>query len=176
MRPFLGLAPPIFVVQKHKARSLHYDFRLEINGTLVSWAIPKGPSLSPKDKRLAIRVGDHSLSYGEFEGRLRAGEHGAGTVIVWDYGRWEPIGDSERGLGLGELEFLLHGKKLKGKWSLVRFGHKGPKEWLLIKTADDQASEVDSLIQFPRSALTERTLEEVDGDPRVPELRCEDFG
>lgn len=176
MRPFSSLAPPIFVIQKHQARSLHYDFRLEIEGKLVSWAIPKGPSLSPKNKRLALRVTDHSLSYGEFEGRIRVGEPGAGTVIVWDFGRWESPKDPQKALEEGNLDFVLHGSKLSGTWSLLRFEHKGPKDWLLIKKADDKACDVDILAKLPGSALTGRKLEEVAVDPSAPELDCSSFG
>lgn len=176
MRPFPSLTPPIFVVQKHQARTLHYDFRLEIEGTLVSWAIPKGPSLSPKDKRLAVRVADHSLSYGDFEGRIREGEYGAGAVIVWDYGIWVPAAPSEEGLAVGQLDFLLQGKKLKGKWRLLRFRHGKPKDWLLIKKDDSESVEGDITVESPRSAVSGKTLAEIATDPEVRELSCKDFG
>src|SRR5688572_32767825 len=109
-----------FVVQKHAASRLHYDFRLELDGTLKSWAVPKGPSLDPEDKRMAVHVEDHPLSYGSFEGVIPPGQYGAGTVIVWDRGSWEPVGDPREGLREGKLKFLLHGEKLAGAWTLVR--------------------------------------------------------
>jgi bifunctional non-homologous end joining protein LigD len=111
----------IFVVQKHRATSLHYDFRLEWNGTLLSWAVPKGPSLDPSVKRLAMRVEDHPLEYADFEGVIPEGEYGGGTVMVWDKGTWEPeIPDVDEALAKGDLKFALHGKKLKGSWVCAR--------------------------------------------------------
>lgn len=133
---------PIYVVQKHVASSLHYDFRLELDGTLKSWAIPKGPSLDPAQKRLAIRVEDHSLSYADFEGVIPPGQYGAGRVVIWDQGTWEPIANPQAGLENGALEFVLHGDKLKGGWVLVRLrGKPGHKQnaWLLIKRQDAYA-------------------------------------
>ena len=126
----------IFVVQKHHASHLHYDFRLEIDDVLKSWAIPKGPSLDPKDKRLAVMTEDHPLDYAKFSGVIPAGEYGAGTVEIWDHGTWEPLADPLIGLKQGRLHFVLHGKKLHGTWALVAFKNE-PKNWLLIKANDE---------------------------------------
>ena len=109
-----------FVIQKHAASRLHYDFRLELDGTLKSWAVPKGPSLDPADKRLAMQVEDHPLEYGGFEGTIPKGEYGGGTVMVWDRGTWEPVGDPRKGYRDGNLKFTLDGEKLHGGWVLVR--------------------------------------------------------
>lgn len=122
----------IFVVQKHHASHLHYDFRLAIDGVLKSWAIPKGPSTNPKDKRLAVMTEDHPLAYAEFEGIIPKGEYGAGTVEIWDRGTWEAISDVALGLQQRKLEFILHGKKLHGTWVLIGFKN-DHKNWLLIK-------------------------------------------
>ena len=127
----------IFVVQKHHARNLHYDFRLEFDGALKSWAVPKGPSLDPADKRLAVEVEDHPIDYANFEGEIPKGEYGAGQVIVWDKGTWSPPEDFAAAVKKGHLIFELHGQKLKGKWSLVRMGKPSEKNnWLLLKTKD----------------------------------------
>ena len=126
-----------FVIQKHRARTLHYDFRLELDGVLKSWAVPRGPSRRPADKRLAVRTEDHPLSYADFEGTIPAGEYGAGTVAIWDRGTWEPLGDPDAGLRHGKLEFVLHGRRLTGAWVLIRLRHDKKKRrrenWLLIK-------------------------------------------
>src|ERR1700739_901167 len=111
---------PAFVIQKHAATRLHYDFRLELNGVLLSWAVPKGPSLDPNDKRLAMHVEDHPLEYGDFEGVIPAKQYGAGTVMLWDRGTWIPKGDPKELLEKGRLKFDLHGEKLHGGWNLVR--------------------------------------------------------
>jgi bifunctional non-homologous end joining protein LigD len=130
----------IFVVQKHAARRLHWDFRLEWKGTLRSWAVPKGPSLDPADKRLAVEVEDHPIAYAKFSGDIPAGQYGAGHVDLWDNGTWEPVGDFDKGLAKGRLEFLLHGKKLAGKWHLVRTRMQGKQpQWLLMKSHDAAA-------------------------------------
>ena len=131
-----------FVIQKHAARSLHYDFRLELDGTLKSWAVPKGPSLDPADKRMAVHVEDHPLDYATFEGVIPAGQYGAGTVIVWDRGTWVPTDDPGEGYRQGKLKFELHGEKLQGRWTLVRMRGRGKERqepWLLIKERDDTA-------------------------------------
>ena len=131
-----------FVVQKHRARRLHYDLRLEIGDVLASWAVTRGPSLVPGEKRLAVHVEDHPRDYADFEGTIGPGQYGSGEVIVWDRGRWQPEGDPVRGLKKGRLDFTLEGAKLKGRWHLVRMAAKrGEKRenWLLIKGSDDDA-------------------------------------
>jgi len=135
-----------FVIQKHAARSLHYDFRLELDGTLKSWAVPKGPSLDPTVKRMAVQVEDHPLSYADFEGTIPPKHYGAGTVIVWDRGAWSPVGDAGQGLRDGHLKFDLDGEKLHGRWALVRMKPRGGERqpsWLLMKERDAQARSVD---------------------------------
>ncbi|HVX64165.1 MAG TPA: DNA polymerase ligase N-terminal domain-containing protein, partial [Pirellulales bacterium] len=131
-----------FVVQKHAASTLHYDFRLELAGVLKSWAVPKGPSFDPSEKRLAVQVEDHPLEYADFEGAIPSGEYGAGNVIVWDRGDWEPEGDPKEGYRNGRLNFTLHGEKLHGGWSLIRMAPRRKQKainWLLIKRHDDDA-------------------------------------
>lgn len=135
-----------FVIQEHHARRLHYDFRLEWEGVLKSWAVPKGPSLDPGDKRLAVQTEDHPLDYGKFHGTIPEGEYGAGEVFIWDKGTWEPIGDPEAGLKKGHLEFHLKGYRLQGKWMLIRTHYKGnedKKNWLLIKRTDEEQATED---------------------------------
>ena len=130
----------IFVVQKHAARRLHWDFRLEWEGTLRSWAIPKGPSLDPADKRLAVEVEDHPIAYASFEGDIPKGQYGGGHVDIWDNGTWQPVGDVGQGLQKGRLEFDLSGDKLSGRWHLVRTRMQGKQpQWLLIKARDAAA-------------------------------------
>lgn len=153
----------IYVVQKHRATQLHYDFRLEWNGVLLSWAVPKGPSLDPSTKRLAMQVEDHPVDYADFEGVIPAGEYGGGTVMVWDYGTWEPEQpDVDAALAKGDLKVTLHGKKLQGSWVLVRtrgFGSSsGKSSWLLIKHRDQYASTEDIAETQPYSAKTKRLL------------------
>ena len=132
-----------FVIQKHAARKLHYDFRLELDGTLKSWAVPKGPSLDPREKRLAVHVEDHPVSYGSFEGDIPENEYGAGHVIVWDRGTWSPVGDAAAGYRKGHLKFRLEGEKLSGGWALLRMGKPGGDKdnWLLVKERDEAARE-----------------------------------
>ena len=174
----------IFCVQKHAASRLHYDFRLELEGVLKSWTIPKGPSLDPHEKRLAVRVEDHPLQYAAFEGTIPKGEYGGGTVMLWDTGWWEPDTewvaagrhmphpsdsktaappiDAAAALAKGELKFVLHGKKLTGSWALVQMKGRGPANWLLLKHADSAArpgSDVE--IEAPDSAATGRSLKDI---------------
>lgn len=151
-----------FCIQKHDASHLHYDFRLELDGTLKSWAIPKGPSLDPKVRRLAVHVEDHPLDYADFEGHIPEGHYGAGDVIVWDRGVWEPEGDAREAYAKGKLRFRLQGEKLSGVWNLFRTHLAGKKEqWMLVKSHDSQArSEADySIVEAqPDSVLSDRTL------------------
>jgi bifunctional non-homologous end joining protein LigD len=154
----------MFVVQKHRASHLHYDFRLEADGVLKSWAIPKGPALDPKVKRLAMQVEDHPVDYAKFEGVIPEGEYGGGTVMVWDYGTYEPenTDDVAAAIRKGELKFSLKGKKLMGSWALVRTRNR---QWLLIKHRDYYAAEgVDVMEVAPASILTRRTLAEIAED------------
>ena len=154
----------IFVVQKHRATQLHYDFRLEWNGVLLSWAVPKGPSLDPGTKRLAMHVEDHPIEYAKFEGVIPEGEYGGGTVMVWDTGTWTPEQDDpEAALAKGDLKFTLHGKKLHGSWVLVRtrgFGG-SDKSWLLIKHRDEYASDADITAEMPKSAVSGKLLADI---------------
>jgi bifunctional non-homologous end joining protein LigD len=145
-----------FVIQKHRASRLHYDFRLEHDGVMLSWAVPKGPSLDPATKRLAMQTEDHPIEYNRFEGVIPEGEYGAGTVMIWDQGTWEPeVEDAERALAKGDLKFTLHGKKLTGSWVLVRTRNR---QWLLIKHRDEAATREDVTISKPRSVVSRRTL------------------
>ena len=159
----------VFVVQKHQASHLHYDFRLELDGVLKSWAVPKGPSLNPKEKRLAIMVEDHPLEYRTFEGVIAEGEYGAGEVIVWDQGTYRPLTGKTKEemqqqvraqLNQGELRFLLFGEKLRGEFALIRQKRLGEKAWLLIKKRDQYASNTDITLQ-DRSVISGKRLGEV---------------
>jgi bifunctional non-homologous end joining protein LigD len=161
-----------FVIQKHAARRLHYDFRLELDGVLKSWAVPKGPSLDPGEKRLAVHVEDHPLDYGEFEGIIPEGEYGGGTVLLWDRGTWISLDpDPEAAYRKGSLKFILNGQKLRGKWALVRMGGKAANErrenWLLIKERDDEAlpQSGDAVVKDnPLSVTTGRSLDTIASD------------
>src|ERR1700733_8156314 len=164
-----------FVVQKHDASRLHYDFRLEMDGVLKSWAIPKGPSLNPADKRLAMQVEDHPFDYKDFEGIIPAGNYGAGTVMVWDEGTYEPLEETNgtkaaeerallKQLRDGSLKFRLNGKKLKGEFALVRTKGRGDNSWLLIKHRDRYASETP-VTDKDKSVLTKKTLEQIAASP-----------
>ena len=161
---------PIFVVQKHDASRLHYDFRLEINGVLTSWAVPKGPSMNPADKRLAVMTEDHPLEYADFEGVIPKGQYGAGTVMVWDKGWYDPAGDVpvDRQLARGKIDVVLHGRKLREGFTIIRTtnrssGRSQTRNWLLVKHRDEYADSSWN-IEAPtlnRSVLTGRTLEEI---------------
>src|SRR5438477_11702151 len=183
-----------FVVQKHRATRLHYDFRLELDGVLKSWAVPKGPSLDPADKRLAMQVEDHPVSYFDFEGNIPENNYGAGTVIVWDVGTWQPLSpvpvngkyvpgteaEAAAMLAKGDLKFRLNGKRLKGDFALVemRGGGSGSKgnEWLMIKKHDDHAVDGYDIDAFDESVLSGRNLEEVAGDAGSREWKSRPTG
>lgn len=156
-----------FVVQQHHASRMHWDFRLELDGVLLSWAVPKGPSLDPVDKRLAVRTEDHPIDYADFEGVIPAGEYGAGNVIVWDRGTWEPMGDAHAGMAKGDFKFRLFGEKLIGGWVLVKLkprGNEKGENWLLIKERDEHVrahGDFDVIAQRPESVISGRTVEEV---------------
>ena len=164
------LQQPIFVIQKHKATALHYDFRIEMDGVLKSWAVPKGPSTDPKVKRLALPTEDHPIEYAGFEGVIPEG-YGAGTVMVWDTGTYENLQakkDADVRLTMrqaydkGRIEIGLNGKKLKGGYALIRTGGMGDRKWLLIKERDEYADKPADPVQTePDSALTGRSLEEI---------------
>jgi len=162
-----------FVIQKHAARRTHFDFRLEHDGVLKSWAVTKGPSLDPSQKRLAVRTEDHPLEYGGFEGVIPKGEYGGGPVMIWDEGTWEPIGDPDEGLAKGDLKFRLHGKRLKGDFVLVRMKKDrtgGKREnWLLIKKRDAYAGDGDEpTADYDTSVRSGRTMGEIEtGDVPV---------
>ena len=160
-----------YLIQKHAATRLHYDFRLELNGVLLSWSVPKGPSLDPREKRLAVHVEDHPLAYGDFEGIIPKGQYGGGTVLLWDRGTWEPQEDPVAGYAKGNFKFILKGEKLHGGFALIRLGGRraqaeGDKAWLLIKERDAQArDDAPDLTQTrPESVVSGRTLEEIAAD------------
>jgi bifunctional non-homologous end joining protein LigD len=160
-----------YVIQKHRARQLHFDFRLELDGVLKSWAVPKGPSLDPSVKRLAMHVEDHPVDYGDFEGIIPEGEYGAGTVMLWDQGTWEPVGDARKDYESGRLKFQLRGKKLRGGWMLIRTGGskagRDQRQWLLFKERDEfaqPASKGDILDDEPLSVSSGRDLDEIAND------------
>jgi bifunctional non-homologous end joining protein LigD len=168
----------IFVVQKHDATRLHYDFRLAVNGVLASWAVPKGPSMNPADKRLAVRTEDHPLEYARFEGVIPPGQYGAGTVMVWDLGKYEPLENPpEEQLARGKLQIVLQGEKLRGGFTLVKIENRSMNSrrdyWLLIKSRDEYAGpswDIESA-RFDRSVLSGRSLKEIkDGKPAKPRL------
>ncbi len=157
-----------FVIQKHAASRLHYDLRLELDGVMKSWAVTRGPSLVPGEKRLAVHVEDHPIEYNDFEGTIPKGQYGGGTVLIWDKGRWIPDGDPRRGYAKGHLDFALEGHKLGGRWHLVRMRKRpGEKQepWLLIKSDDEaarSAGDPDILEEKPRSVVSKRTIEGIE--------------
>lgn len=161
---------PVFNVQKHKASHLHYDFRLEIGGVLRSWAIPKGPSMDPAEKRLAIQVEDHELEYADFEGVIEEGQYGAGPVLVWDTGWFELLNETK-----GKLDFALHGKRLKGRFSLVAMKGR-PRQWLLVKQTDQEALPGHDIVaDAETSVLTGRRIEDLEREAAAGTLhtyRC----
>ncbi|MFZ0815752.1 MAG: DNA polymerase ligase N-terminal domain-containing protein [Candidatus Sulfotelmatobacter sp.] len=189
-----GKAGHRFVVQKHDATRLHYDFRLEMEGVLKSWAVPKGPSLDPADKRLAMQVEDHPVSYFDFEGIIPEDNYGAGTVMVWDVGTWQPLSpipvqgkyvpgteaETAAMLAKGDLKFRLEGKKLNGDFALVKMkgrrpGSKG-NEWLLIKKHDDYVVEGYDIDAYDESVLSKRSLAEIAGDAGSEEWKSRPSG
>jgi bifunctional non-homologous end joining protein LigD len=166
-----------FVIQKHAARRLHYDFRLELDGTLKSWAVPKGPSLDPADKRLAVHVEDHPLDYAGFEGSIPEHAYGAGHVVVWDRGTWLPVGDPHEGYSAGNLKFELRGEKLHGRFALVRmkrWSDAAKENWLLIKERDAEARPGEGAVLTetrPESVISGLTLDDIAADRSAPQLR-----
>jgi bifunctional non-homologous end joining protein LigD len=164
-----------YVIQKHAASHLHYDFRLELHGVLLSWAVPKGPSLDSSVRRLAMHVEDHPLEYGGFEGTIPQGEYGGGTVMLWDRGTWEPVGDAEKAYRSGKLKFILHGEKLSGGWALFKIrGSYASKQnenaWLLLKEKDKFAKpETKGSIteEEPLSVLSGKDLDEISKSKKV---------
>ncbi len=156
----------LFVVQKHRAQQLHYDFRLELDGVLLSWAVPRGPSLDPSEKRLAVQTEDHPIEYGGFEGVIPEEEYGGGTVMLWDRGEWSPLGEAQSDLEKGTLKFKIEGQKLRGAWTLVRLKEKGSptRNWLLIKERDGEAMKEDAfsiIDEEPFSVVSGRTIGEI---------------
>ena len=164
---------PIFVIQKHAASHLHYDFRLEMEGVLKSWAVPKGPSYDPGTKRLAMMTEDHPYDYADFEGVIPEGNYGAGNVIIWDNGTWEfiePGDDPVKAVKQGKLTFRMFGKKMFGEWALVRIHGRSPKgnEWLLLKHRDEFASEkVDVTALAPKSVISNRDVDELGSEDKT---------
>lgn len=154
-----------YVVQHHIARNDHYDLRLEWNGVLLSWAVPKGPSYDTHDKRLAVKVEDHPIEYRNFEGTIPKGEYGGGVIMIWDEGFWEPRGNVEEGLRKGELKFVLKGRRLKGKWALIRWKTKSNERsdnWILLKEKDEYVKTTDGITEFTTSIRTGRTMDEIE--------------
>src|SRR5215510_10050936 len=152
-----------FVIQKHRATRLHYDFRLEMEGVLRSWAIPKGPTFDPAEKRLAVQTEDHPIDYGGFEGVIPAGNYGAGNVIIWDNGTYEMVDPQtpEKGWAKGKLHFVLNGTKLHGEWVLVR-GSREPKQWIFFKVRDEYSTTKGEVVEdHPESVISGTVVEDV---------------
>lgn len=166
---------PLFVIQKHNARTLHYDFRLEVDGALKSWAVPKGPSTDPRERRLAVRTEDHPLDYACFEGAIPEGQYGAGEVLVWDIGRYDNITEKEgriqpmaKAIENGHALIRLHGQKVRGGYALQRIDEGEEERWLLIKMDDEEADARRNPVSTePESALSDRTIEEVAAEDDV---------
>jgi bifunctional non-homologous end joining protein LigD len=182
--PAPAAGPLRFVVQKHDASQLHYDFRLEIDGVLKSWSIPKGPSLNPSDRRLAMQTEDHPIAYAAFEGHIPEGHYGAGDVIIWDEGVYHPQDKSlarapddeanawaARGLAAGDLKFELEGKKLHGSWALVRMRGREENAWLLIKHGDAYADREQNITDRKESVVTGALLPRDRGEPSTAQRR-----
>lgn len=167
---------PVFNVQKHKASHLHYDFRLEIGGVLKSWAIPKGPSMDPAVKRLAVQVDDHDLAYADFEGVIDEGQYGGGPVLVWDRGWYAPLTGDKSGaaaLASGKLDFILHGRRLKGRFSLIAMKGRA-RQWLLVKQRDQEALPGHDLTEdASTSVLTGRTIEDLEREAEQGTLEAD---
>jgi bifunctional non-homologous end joining protein LigD len=167
----------IYVIQKHAASHLHYDFRLELNGTLKSWAVPKGPCLDPSVKRLAVHVEDHPLQYASFEGIIPKGQYGGGTVMLWDKGEWISLDDNpEQAYKKGHLRFELHAEKLRGRWDLIRF--QDNKNWFLIKGQDKFSKKLDDfdiLEKKPDSVVSHRTLSQIAAGSQDIDLNLQDL-
>ena len=167
-----GSRKPIFVIQKHDASNLHYDFRIEVDGVLKSWAVPKGPSTDPKVKRLAMATEDHPLAYKDFEGVIPEGEYGAGTVMVWDTGTYSNLKEKDgkempvdEAYDAGQVEIELNGKKVRGGYALIRTGKQTDRQWLLIKMRDDAADARRNPVNTePKSVLSGRTLKQIAKD------------
>ena len=173
-----------FVIQKHEATRLHYDFRLELDGVFKSWAVTRGPSLDPGERRLAVEVEDHPLDYGDFEGTIPKGQYGGGTVMLWDRGLWQPEGDVEKMLAKGDLKFVLAGEKLKGGWVLVRMRNDKYKSkhnnWLLIKHRDEFAKDGDgeAILEKDHSVASGRAMKAIaagTGRKPKPFMRAKTF-
>jgi bifunctional non-homologous end joining protein LigD len=161
----------LFVVQHHWATREHYDFRLELDGVLLSWAVTRGPSFNPADKRLAVRTEDHPIAYANFEGTIPKGDYGGGTVQIWDRGHWQPQEGvtPAKALRTGMLKFVLHGKRMRGRWVLVRMKKEGKRDnWLLIKERDEFAKDKGSIDQFRTSVKTGRTKSQIEGSRPKP--------